>query len=101
VGVRGLTTGPIPYGRTNCGVELDLMNNRLEARTGMGGSLGFALDDLAVADFYGKLVDGLAALGVDLSIDPRPFDLDDEEPLDRNYRYRACDREYARRYWRA
>ena len=100
VDARGLTTGPIPHGRTNFEVSLNLMDNRLEARTGTGGSFGFALDDLAVADFYRKLVDGLAALGVGVSIDPRPFDLDDGEPLDRNFLHRACDPEYTRRYWR-
>jgi hypothetical protein len=99
VGTRGLTTGPIPYGRTNFEVELDLLNNRLEARTGTGGAFGFALDDLAVAVFYRKLFDGLAALGVEASIDPRPFDLGDEQPLDGNYFHCTCDREYARRYW--
>ena len=99
VSARGLTTGPIPYGRTNFELELDLLNNRLEARTGTGGSFGFALDDLAVADFYRKLADGLAALGVEVSIDTRPFDLGDEHPLDQNFVHRACDREYVRRYW--
>lgn len=100
VDARGLTTGPIPYGRTNIEVSLNLMENRLQARTGNGGSFGFALEDLAVADFYRKLVDGLAALGVEVSIDPRPFDLDDEQPLDRNYFHRTCDPEYVRRFWR-
>ena len=99
VSACGLTTGPIPYGRTSFELELDLLNNRLEARTGTGGSFGFALDDLAVAVFYRKLVDGLDALGVEVSIDPRPFDLDDEQPLDRNYFHCTCDRDYARRYW--
>ena len=100
VDARGLTTGPIPYGRTNFEVSLNLMDNRLEAHAGNGGSFGFALEDLAVADFYRKLVDGLAALGVGVSIDPRPFDLDDEQPLDGNYLHRTCDPEYVRRYWR-
>ncbi|HEV2094079.1 MAG TPA: DUF5996 family protein [Rubrobacter sp.] len=99
VGARGLTMGPIPYGRTNFELELDLLNNRLEARAGNGGSFGFALDDLAVADFYRKLMEGLAAIGVEVSIDPRPFDLDDEHPLDENFLHHACDREYVRRYW--
>jgi len=99
VDARGLTTGPIPYGRANFEISLNLTDNRLEARAGNGGSFGFALEDLAVADFYRKLVDGLAALGVEVSIDPRPFDLNDEQPLDRNYLHRTCDPEYVRRFW--
>jgi hypothetical protein len=99
VGARGLTTGPIPHGRTNFELELDLMNNRLEARTGEGGSFGFSLDDLPVARFYRKLVDGLAALGIEVSINTNPFDLDDDQPLDKNVLHCTCDRDYARRYW--
>ncbi len=76
---------------------MNLMENRLEARAGNGGSFGFAMDDLAVADFYRKVVDGLAAIGVEVSIDPRPFDLDDEQPLDRNFLHCTCDRDYTRR----
>ena len=100
VGARGLTTGPIPYGRTNFELELNLLDNRLEARAGDGGSLGFSLDDLPVAVFYRKLVEGLAALGFEVSINTTPFDLDDDQPLDRNVFHCTCDAEYARRYWR-
>ena len=100
VGARGLTTGPIPYGRTNFELELNLLDNRLEARAGDGGSFGFSLDDLPVAVFYRKLVEGLAALGFEVSINTTPFDLDDDQPLDRNVFHCTCDAEYARRYWR-
>ena len=99
VGSRGLTTGPIPYGRTNFEIELDLLNNRLETRTATGGSFGFSLDDLPVAHFYRRLVDGLAALGIDVSINTTPFDLDDDQPLDKNVFHCTCDAEYAKRYW--
>lgn len=99
VNPRGLTTGPVPYGRTNFEVCLNLLDNRLEARTGDGGALAFALDDLPVAEFYRKLMEGLATLGVETSIDTRPFDLADEQPLDRNLFHCTCDAEYARRYW--
>jgi hypothetical protein len=100
VGARGLTTGPVPYGRTNFEIELNLLDNRLEARTGTGGSFGFALDDLPVADFYRRLVEGLAAQGIEVSIDTKPFDLDDDQPLDKNVFHCTCDAEYARRYWK-
>lgn len=100
VGARGLTTGPVPYGRGSFEICLNLLDNRLEARTAEGGAFAFSLDDLPVAEFYRKLIQGLGMLGVETSIDPRPFDLGDEEPLDRNVFHRTCDAEYARRYWR-
>lgn len=100
VGPRGLSTGPIPHGRGFFEVCLNLLDNRLEARTSEGGAFAFSLDDLPVAEFYRKLTEGLATLGVETSIDARPFGLDDEEPLDRNFFHCTCDAEYARRYWR-
>lgn len=100
VGTRGLTTSPIPYGDMTFEISFDLLDNRLEVSTGDGGSFAFPLDDLAVAGFYRRLFDGLASLGVEVSIDPKPFDLDDERPLDENTFHSACDREYAGRYRR-
>ena len=100
VTTRGLTTGPIPYGRTTFDVSFDLLENRLAVTTGEGGAFSFALDDLPVAEFYRRLIEGLRSLGIDASIDPKPFDLDDEHTLDANTYHRTCDEEYVRRYHR-
>jgi uncharacterized protein DUF5996 len=40
------------------------------------------------------------ALGIDLSINTKPFELDDEDSLEENTFHCFCDREYVRRYWR-
>jgi glycine/D-amino acid oxidase-like deaminating enzyme len=50
--------------------------------------------------FYGRLVKGLGALGIRVSINTTPFDLDDEQRLDENVFHRVCDREYVGRYAR-
>jgi hypothetical protein len=60
----------------------------------------FVMDDMPVAEFYRKLFDGLGALGIDASINTRPFDLDDEHALDENIYHCVCDRECVRRYLR-
>jgi hypothetical protein len=96
----GLTTGPIPYGHATFEISLDLLDNSLIVSTGEGGGLSFALDDLPVAKFYRRLVEGLGALGVHVSINTTPFGLDDEHPLDENIFHRACDRDYVGRYAR-
>lgn len=100
VGTRGLTTSPIPYGNTTFEISFDLLDNRLEASTSDGGLFSFTLDDLPVAEFYRQLFEGLGSLGVEVSIDPKPFDLDDEHALNENTSHSTCDREYTRRYWR-
>ncbi len=61
---RGLTTGPIPYGGTTFDISFDLLENRLAVTTSEGGAFSFALDDLPVAEFYRRLLEGIGSLGV-------------------------------------
>jgi hypothetical protein len=61
VTTRGLSTGPIPYGRTTFDISFDLLENRLAVTTGEG-AFSFALDDLPVAEFYRRLFEGLRSL---------------------------------------
>jgi Family of unknown function (DUF5996) len=100
VSTRGLTTGPIPYGHVTFDISFGLLDNRLVVSTSEGEGFVFALDDLPVAEFHRKLFDGLRFLGLDLSINVTPFDLDDEQTLAENTFHCVCDREYAGRYWR-
>ncbi|QIN78408.1 hypothetical protein GBA65_07580 [Rubrobacter marinus] len=97
---HGLTTGPVPYRAGTFDLSFDLLENRLLATTSEGGAFGFALDDLPVAEFYGRLFDGLGFLGIEASINTKPFDLDDEHTLAENTRHRACERSHVRRYHR-
>jgi hypothetical protein len=97
---RGLTTGPIPYPAGTFDISFDLLDNRLVVTTSEGGGFAFAIDDLPVARFYGRLMGGLAASGVDVSINTTPFDLDDEHTLDANTHHSACERSYVRRFHR-
>src|SRR5215217_7663837 len=100
VTTRGLTTSPIPYRNITFEISFDLMENRLVVWTSEDEGFTFAMDDLPVAEFYRRLFDGLGALGIDISINPKPFDLGDEHTLDENTFHCVCDREYVRRYWR-
>ena len=97
---RGLTTSPIPYGAGVFEISFDLLENRLEVLTSEEGEFGFALDNLPVADFYGNLMGGLESLGIDVSINTKPFELDDEHTLDETTYHCVCNRSYVRRYHR-
>ena len=97
VSTRGLTTGPIPYGRTTFDISFDLLENRLVVTTGEG-AFSFALDDLPVAEFYRRLFEGLRSLEIDASINPEPFGLDDEHTLDANTYHLTRHEGYVRRY---
>jgi hypothetical protein len=101
VTIRGLSTGPIPYGNMTFDISFDLVdNNRLALTTSSGDELSFTLDDLPVAEFYSRLFGGLESLGIKAAINTKPFDLDDEYTLDENAFHCVCDREYVRRYHR-
>jgi hypothetical protein len=100
VTTRGLTTSPIPYRNVTFEISFDLMENRLVVSTSEDGGFAFAMDDLPVAEFYRRLFDGLGALGIDVSINTRPYTLGDEYTLEENTFHCVCDREYVRRYWR-
>jgi Family of unknown function (DUF5996) len=100
VTTRGLTTSPIPYRNLTFEVSFDLIDNRLVVSTSEDGGFAFAMDDLPVAQFYQRLFDGLGALGIDASINAKPFELDDEDTLEENTFHCVCDGEYLRRYWR-
>ena len=95
---RGLSTGPIPYPRGTFDISFDLLENHLAVTTSEGGEFSFALDDVPVAEFYSRLMGGLRSLGVDVSINTRPFDLDDEHTLEENTLHSACEAPYVRRY---
>lgn len=69
---RGLTTGPIPYSSGTFDISFDLLDNRLVVATSEGGGFGLAIDNLPVAEFYGKLMEGLGSSGVDVSINSGP-----------------------------
>ena len=96
----GLTTGPIPYGRTTFDISFDLLENRLDVSTSDKGEFSFALDDLPVAQFYRRLFDGLNSLDIDVSVNPKPFGLDDDHTLDENTFQYTCNGEYVRRFHR-
>jgi hypothetical protein len=100
VSMRGLTTSPIPYGNITFEISFDLMDNRLAVATSEGGGFAFHLDDVPVAEFYRRLFEGLDTLGIEVSINTKPFDLDDEHTLDENVHRSVCDRDHTRRYWR-
>jgi hypothetical protein len=100
VTTRGLTTSPIPYKDRTFGISFDLMENRLVVSTSEDEGFAFTMDDLPVAGFYRRLFDGLGALGIDVSINARPFALDDDHTFEENTLHCVCDREYVRRYWR-
>ncbi|MGB3634432.1 MAG: DUF5996 family protein [Rubrobacteraceae bacterium] len=95
---QGLSTGPIPHASGTFVISFDLLENRLEVKTSEESKFSFELDDLPVADFYASLIGGLKSLGIEVSINTKAFDLDDDQTLDANTYHCVCSRPHVRRY---
>jgi Family of unknown function (DUF5996) len=101
VSARGLATSPIPQGGRAFDVELDLVEHRLIVRASDGGVETMELGECALASFYQRYMQRLAALGFQVSIYPVTVELPERVQLDRDTRPCAYDREWANRFYRA
>jgi hypothetical protein len=100
VTATGLTTSPVPHGDRIFQIDFDFVHHRLAVLASDGGAGGFALEPMAVADFFRRLMGELRRLGLPVKINPRCNEVPDAERLDQDVAHRAYDPEYAGRYWR-
>jgi hypothetical protein len=101
VSVRGLSTGPMPYGDVTVEVEFDFLDHLLNVRTSYGRPASFKLHDgLSCASFYTRLFGALREVGVEAEIRPEPFDLGDSPPFPRDTEHCSYDADAVERWWR-
>ena len=62
---RGLTTSAIPHGARSFAVDFDFIDHRLTIQSSDGASQGFALEPIAVADFFARYLVALRSLGIE------------------------------------
>ena len=101
VSARGLATSPIPAGGELLEIEFDLIAERLVCRTSRGDQRKLPLTPQTVATFYERLLALLAALGIDVTIDPRPNEIADPIAFPEDSTHCSYDAAAARRFWRA
>ena len=99
VTARGLSTSPIPYGARVFQIELDFIAHQLIVQSNDGRSGGFALEPQSVAAFYGRLMNEMRGLDLDVTIRTMPSEVVDPIPFDQDEVHRAYDRVYANRFW--
>jgi hypothetical protein len=96
---RGITTRPM--GRHPIfTIDFDFVDHRLDINRGDGRRESFPLIGQSVASFYRATFDALAALGVDVTISPLPFDLADGTPFPDDTDHDEYDPVWVTRYWR-
>lgn len=101
VSVRGLTTGPVPWGAEVFAVELDFLDHQLRLATSRGDQFAFALEPMSVATFYERTMAGVHSLGIDPTVWPVPVELADPIPFARDTGHASYDRHAAFQFWRA
>jgi hypothetical protein len=100
VNTRGLTTSPIPYRDKAFRLQFDFIEHRLELHSSAGEKNAIVLASKSVAAFYRELFSMLRAAGIEVSINPKPQEVPDPIPLDRDETHTSYQPEYANRLWR-
>jgi hypothetical protein len=98
--IRGVTTGPMPYGRDLLQIDFDFVEHCLSIEAGGRPRCAVRLAPMTVAAFYRAVMRQLDELGMPVKIWTMPAEVADPIPLDRDELHREYDPEYAQRFWR-
>jgi len=98
---RGLGTSPIPNGDGNFEIDFDFVDHRLRIATTDGEHREFKLKPMTVAEFYERVMTALVSLGVDVSINTMPTEVQDPIAFERDTKHHSYDAAAAGRFWRA
>ena len=99
VTARGLVAPAMVYAGRTFDIVFDFAAHRLVIEADDGRAESFALEPMAVCDFYAQIMERLRRLGIDVPIRTMPCEIENATvfPLDRNHA--QYDPEYVRRFW--
>lgn len=100
VTARGLTTSPIPHGRREFQIDLDLIAHRLVVAASDGATASLPLEPQTVAAFHDRLMAVLVELDLPVQIVARPNEVSDPIPFGLDEVHRDYDPDAVRRFWR-
>jgi hypothetical protein len=101
VTARGLTTSPIPHGLRTFQIDFDFVDHRVLVQSSDGRSAAVPLAPQSVKTFHARLMEALDALGLRVSIHPRPNEVPEPIRFDRDETHASYDAAYAARFWQA
>jgi Family of unknown function (DUF5996) len=99
VNARGLTTSPIPYPGGVFEIQFDFLSHRLEVWTSAGERRELRLKPMTVSDFYFWLTEALRSLGIAVSINTRPQEMEVTTPFEEDTLHASYDADSARRFF--
>jgi hypothetical protein len=100
VTARGLTTAPIPFGQRMFQVDFDFIDHRLAVHLSDGQSRELPLVARSVADFYLQFMQLLDSLGIQVSINTQPVEVDNGIRFEHDRVHAAYDALHMNRCWR-
>lgn len=100
VTLRGLGTGPIPLDNRDLFIDFDFLDHVLWLNVSGGSFRQIMLRPVSVAEFYGEVMEALAALGVNVRIDEMPNEIENAVPFSKDDAPAAYDRDFANRHFR-
>jgi hypothetical protein len=99
VSARGLTTTPIPYADGTFAVTFDFISHNLSIVTSQGSRKYLPLVPRSVATFYQEFMRALAALGIQVTINTLPSEIQNAIPYDEDHQHASYDPVYVQRFW--
>jgi hypothetical protein len=99
VTVRGLTTSPMPHGKSTVAVEFDFLSHELIVQTSDGARRSFALTPMTVADFFARYLAALGELGIHPIIHPSPVEVKIAIPFAQDHEHAGYAPESAHACW--
>ena len=97
---RGLTTSSIPYHGSTFDVTFDFIEHNLCIRTSEGTTKALPLIPRSVAAFYREFMACLSALGIEVTINTLPSEVQNPIRCDEDEVHASYDPVYAQRFWR-
>ena len=101
VSARGLTTGSIPYAKGVFQIDMDFVSHEVIITCADGHREALKLFPRSVADFYEALFSRLKKMGIDVTIYPRPNEIDPAIPFRRDTTIRDYDSGQMHLLWQA
>src|SRR5918999_2201622 len=100
VNARGLSTSTIPIGQRVFQVDFDFIDHRLTIDVSDGSTRSMPLIARSVADFYYSFMALLESLGIQVSINTQPVEVDNQIPFHEDRIHADYEPLYVNRCWR-
>ena len=98
--VRGVTTSTMFCGSRTLQIDFDFLEHVLRIVADTGEDRTIFLQPMSVAVFYRRVLEALENIRIPVQIWPKPCEIADPIPFEKDEVHSSYDAEYAQRFWR-